>query len=213
MQKTYPEFNEILAAVKAVGKDADDCYKTMISEGTQLSRRNWIRAYFSWVEATCFLLRRVVIEKRFKKRVIRPVDIPEFAALSETRFSVTPKGEAVAEPANTRTVDYIGFSLMACSRLFKLGFSIDRSNKHWRDLVLAVRIRDRITHPKTEADVTISDDDIKAVEAFSGWFSGHLELLFNERIKAKLRKEVGIAKRTKKTRRLVFDETYFKSKA
>jgi hypothetical protein len=209
MHKVHPKAIDILAAVKTVGKDADDCYKIMRSKSSQLSRRNYIRAYFAWVEAMCFFLRRLVIENRFQKRVIRAVDVPEYAALSENRYSVTSKGEAVTEPANTRTLDYIGFSLMACSRLFKLGFFIDRGDKHWQNLALAVRIRDRITHPKSQADVSISDDDIKTVEGFSGWFSAYLEILFNEKIKATLRKEAGIAKRTKKGRLLVFDEITF----
>jgi hypothetical protein len=207
MQKVYVKAIEILPAVNAVGKDADECEVLMATNDTQFARRNWVRAYFAWVEAMCFLLRRFVIEKKFQKRVIRPADIPEFSALSEIKYSVTPKGEAVAEPANSKTRDYIGFSLMACSRLFGLGLSIDRGSKHFQNFDLALRVRDRITHPKTLAEITISNDDVKAVKEFKGWFAAHIEVLFNEGIKAKMKKEVGIAKRTKKTRTLVFDES------
>lgn len=213
MQKEYPKAVEILPAVSAVGQDADDCYKLMEANDTQFTRRNWIRAYFAWIEAMCFALRRFVLEKKFQNRAIKVADIPEFVALSEVKYTVNPKGEAVVESANTRTLDYIGFSLLACSRLFKLGLSLNRGTKAGENLVKALKIRDRITHPKTVADITISDEDIKILEEFRGWFSGHLALLFNEKVKKTIRREIGIAKRTKKIRTLTFDETHlFKTK-
>jgi hypothetical protein len=161
----------------------------------------------------CFLLRRIVIETRFQKRVIRPADIPEFAALNEVRYSVTPQGGAVAEPANTRTLDYIGFSLMASFRMFRTPMSFDRSTTNWQNLVQAVRIRDRITHPKTLADVTISDAEIKIIDEFGRWFAAHLRLLSNNSLLGKIRREAGIAKRSKKTRKLTFDVPHFNRKA
>ena len=203
---------ELIPAVNIIAKDADDCEAAMKLNDTQFSRRMWIRAYFSWVEAYCYLLRRYVLQLKFSKRVIKPSDIAEFAALNELKYSVTQKGESIAEPANTRTVDYIGFSLMACARLDNLGLSIDPGGKDRKCLVDAVRIRDRITHPKGVADVNITDADMKTVYDFKNWFFGHLEILHDPVIKKAIKKTAGIAKRTKKERRLVFDETYFKQK-
>ncbi len=196
---------DLVPAVKIIAQDADDCEKALKLNDTQFWRRMWIRAYFSWVEAYCFLLRRFVLKMRFNKRVIKPSDIAEFAALSELKYSVTSKGESITEPANTRTVDYIGFSIMSCSRLYGLGFSIDPGGKDRKCLVDAVRVRDRITHPKGIKDVHITDADMKIVDEFRNWFSGYLAILHDPVIKKAIKKESGIAKRTKKERSLTFD--------
>lgn len=200
---------DVLKAAKVLGRDADQCEKLMESKPDQVLKRNWIRAYFAWVEAMCFFLRRFVLERDFQKRVIRPADIPEFAALSEIKYSVTPKGTAIAESANTRTLDYIGFSLLACGRSFGLHMSLERGDKHGQNLARALRIRDRITHPKSLKHITISTEDITLIGEFADWFSANLEILTNERIKARVRKEAGIAKRTKKKRIITFGDAYF----
>jgi hypothetical protein len=205
MKKQNITLPDIFAAVHAVADDADKCKEIMLAEKTQFARRNWVRAYFAWIEATCFLFRRSILAKRFEKRVIRPTDIPEFTALSEVRYTVTGKGEAIVEPANTRTLDYIVFSLMSLSKTFGLKLSIDRGGKNWESVRRALQVRDRLTHPKSLHDVHVSDDDIAAVEDFSGWFSAHLTVITNDTIRTKVKKESAVSKRTKKRRKLVID--------
>jgi hypothetical protein len=205
MKKQNITPDEIFPAVQAIARDADRCREIMLTEKSQFARRNWVRAYFAWVEATCFLFRRSVLAKRFQKRVIRPTDIPEFAGLSEVRYTVTSNGEAIAEPANTRTRDYIVFSLISLAKTFGINLSINREGKNWASVISALRVRDRITHPKTLHDIQVSDDDIKAVEDFSGWFGAHLKIISDEAIRTKVKKETAISKRTKKERKLVID--------
>ncbi len=204
MMKQKTALGDILPAIRAAGEDVDKCWEIMLAEGTQFARRNWVRAYFAWVEVVCFLARQHVLHARFGKRVIRPSDIPEFSALSEIRYTVIT-GEATAEPAHGRTLDYIVFSLIALAKTFGLRLKIARGGKSWETVRAALGVRDRITHPKNEHAFHVSDKDVQNIEGFNGWFYAHLMLPLNDALRTKLKKESTVAKRTKKKRVLTVD--------
>ena len=176
----------------------------MDSTRSQFAKRNWVRTYFAWVECICFIFRQHSISVRFNKRVIRPDDIPEFSALSEVKYTVTSDGKAITERANTRTLDYIVFSLVALSKTFKLNMDVSPKGKDRENLRNALRIRDRLTHPKTVKDLNITNKDIEIVQEFADWFSAHLSIITRSEIRKKINKEIGLAKRTKKARTIEF---------
>ena len=66
MQKIYPKPAEILRAVTALGEDANYCRKLMDSDRSQVSRRNWIRAYFAWNEVCAFCCGALSLRRGFR---------------------------------------------------------------------------------------------------------------------------------------------------
>lgn len=49
----------------------------------------------------------------------------------------------------------------------------------------ALRVRNRIRHPKSAHDLNVSDEDLQAIEAFSGWFGAHLKVIVNGEIRTR----------------------------
>jgi len=49
-------------------------------------------------------------------------------------------------------------------------YSIDKGNKTWTSFKEALRIRDRLTHPKKQEDLIISDNELRAVEKTAQWY-------------------------------------------
>lgn len=119
----------LLPAIRVAGEDLDKCWEILRTEKTQFARRNWARAYFAWIEVICFMARQYVLSRRFKKRVIRRGDIPEYSLLRERRYRID-KGEASDEPAHGRTLDYIEFSLVTFAKAFGLRLKV-RGGKSW----------------------------------------------------------------------------------
>jgi hypothetical protein len=195
---------DILPAVHAAAVDADTCKASMLANDSPFARRMWVRAYFAWVEVVCFSARQYVLERRFNKRVIRPADIPEFLALSELRYNVTG-GKIVAERLRSRTRDQLAFSLLVLAEFFGLRLTIDRSGRSWNAVQGALNVRDRITHPKTSREFDVSDNDIKTVNEFSGWFAGHLHVIFDDRVRARIKREAARSKRSRTARVLTID--------
>jgi|SRR5262245_41745440 len=150
----------ILPAIQVAGEDVDKCWEIMHAENTQFARRNWVRAYFAWVEIVCFWARQHALHARFRKRVIRQSDIPEYSVLSEHRYNIS-KGKAIAEPSRGRTLDYIVFSLATFAKAFGLPVEVEREGKSWEAVRAALGVRDRITHPKSKGALKVSDKILK----------------------------------------------------
>jgi len=60
-----------------------------------------------------------------------------------------------------------GFKLMAKSD--SIVSELDLSGSEWQSFRRAIRVRDRITHPKSFADLIISNEDFNDVTAGFGW--------------------------------------------
>src|SRR2546425_612197 len=117
LRRERPPLVDIWPAVREAGADADKAKEMRDFDGSQFSRRNWVRAYFAWVELVCFVSRQAVLRKKYEKRVIRPADIPEFSALSEVRYTLEA-GRVVEQPAYGRTLDQIVLSITSVAQLF-----------------------------------------------------------------------------------------------
>jgi sugar/nucleoside kinase (ribokinase family) len=60
--------------------------------------------------------------------------------------------------------------------------------------VKALRIRDRLTHPKSVADVSLSAEDVEVVREAKGMVLGYLEVVLNPRLIAVINAHIEIAK-------------------
>jgi len=91
------------------------------------------------------------------------------------------------------------------AEFFGLSLTIDRSGRSWNAAQAALNVRDRITHPKTSQEFDVSDNDIKTVNEFSSWFAGHLHVIFDDRVRARIKREVARSKRSRTARVLTID--------
>jgi hypothetical protein len=196
---------DVLGAVRVAAEDADKCRAIMLADGTPLARRNWVRAYFAWVEVVSYFARQYTLDQRFGKRVIPLERVPEFSALSEIRYTLSKTNEAKSEPAHGRTLEYLPFSLTALAKTLGIRLIVDRGGRSWDMVTTALRVRNRITHPKSAHDLNVSDEDLQAIEVFSGWVGAHLKVIVNDEIRTKVKKETAVARRTKKKRVLAVD--------
>ena len=63
---------------------------------------------------------------------------------------------------------------------------LDVSGSEWQSFRRAIKIRDRITHPKSVSDLNISDEDYNDVSAGFGWvLISHVKLATAIVLKAK----------------------------
>lgn len=137
--------------------DVMDAMERHDSAQTQSGKRDLIRTGFAAIEGISWIFREHVTEAA---RAMSQLEPTEEAALSETSYQVNDQGR-IAEQAR-----YL--PLMAAIRLTariaeKLApnVEIDFSGQNWTHLKEAIRIRNRITHPKGRADLILSDQDIR----------------------------------------------------
>jgi hypothetical protein len=135
--------------ISAMGRrDADD---------TQANRRDLIRTLFAAVEGLTWSFKTEIVE------IARSVDVlsnEEEQALSELSFSVTGQGKIATQQ---RFVPLPALIRMAARLATKINrsFAPRFDGVGWRKFQQAVKVRNRITHPKKESDLDISDADME----------------------------------------------------
>jgi hypothetical protein len=102
----------------------------------------------------------------------------ERAFAQELEYKLTDSGDVetrrtkISLEANLR----FGFKLLA--KAGTLPSELDVSGSEWQSFRRAIKIRDRITHPKSVSDLNISDEDYDDVSVGFGWVLISLIKLF-----------------------------------
>ena len=114
-----------------------------VDPSSQTARRNLIRAQFAFVDAALHGLRYMG------------------ASGDESKIPKKTRAKQGIEDAFNGLSDAIGLSLPP----------IDKKCLGWDAMTKAIRIRDRITHPKAPDDLEISDFDLEVIDQSAKWFS------------------------------------------
>ncbi len=88
----------------------------------------------------------------------------------DTEYELNDRGEVVETVAKISLARNIRFALALNRKSHNIGEPFDASVKWWSCLKDAIKIRDRLTHPKWPSDLDVSPDEIlKVVEAMRGF--------------------------------------------
>lgn len=135
---------------------------------SQTHRRAYIRALFSMIDALTHCLKRDSLY------------LAEGEGLSLTdKERRVLKGEFLKrdQSGQVKTVDAflsisqgirVTFSFYAYMNY--VDYTIDEESEGWESLIKAVKIRNRITHPKKHEDLEISDEELKRIDSAGNWF-------------------------------------------
>jgi hypothetical protein len=94
----------------------------------------------------------------------------ELALLKEEVYSVDEEGRVRARPQYVSTPANVRFVFNVLHRVTGRKPRVDYSRQGWSDFKAAVRIRNRIVHPKRLAEYRISSAELATVERGLGWF-------------------------------------------
>lgn len=144
-------------------------------DDVQATRRDLIRTMFAAIEGASWEYREHV------RSVAADLDsLPPLVemALSEKTYRVAENGEIdeqvryVSIPATIRLTTRLAESI--CS-----GFEYDFKNDGWVNFKTSIKIRNRITHPKSRDDLNITDGEIAICQSAFFWII-HLTHYFME---------------------------------
>lgn len=127
--------------------------------------RNLIRTVFSAIEGFSWLYRNHVIE------VARDIDIltsEEEAALAEQAYSVTDNGKISKQSRFIPLTAMLRLTTRIAMRLDS-ALVVRFDGLGWQQFQDAAKIRNRITHPKREVDLNVSEQDIATCLAAFEW--------------------------------------------
>src|SRR5690242_15704625 len=135
------------------------------------TRRTYVRTVFAAMEAMVYGMKQVslFVHSHFKAKL----DQDELDLLTETKVYGNGKQD-VWYPAFK---DNVKGTFKAFAKAHGFDCKTDFGNDGWNKFLQAAEIRNRVTHPKSVKDLSLSDDDMNKVQQAVDWFNparGHL---------------------------------------
>jgi len=133
------------------------------------ARRQFVRAVFAYIEGLVYRLKRVIITGHEAGRYdLLPSDL---ALLREETYELDDKGNPQVRPAHLSTTRNMRFTFAQYEKAWGGSFTLEVDTQGWGTLRSATAIRNRLMHPKSVADLEVSQDEANTVQVCFEWFT------------------------------------------
>jgi hypothetical protein len=150
------------------GKDRDKL--------SQPERRMYVRSVFATIEAWIYVMKQMALAAHPDPEC-PTISESERAFAQEQEYRLTDSGDVEIRRAKISLEVNLRFAFKLFAKSGYVSSELDVSGSEWQTFRRAIKIRDRITHPKSVSDLNISDDDFKDATAGLGWILiSHAEL-------------------------------------
>ncbi len=167
--------------IEILGEDCDRCHAELVEaiddgevcEGGieadyEYHARQLIRAIFAYVEAVTFSAK--VWSAGYCMENGIDITPQERYFATDTEYELNDRGEVVETVAKISLARNIRFALSMNRKAHGVSQPFDASVEWWSCMRKAIRVRDRLTHPKMPGDLDVSGDDIvNALKAKAGF--------------------------------------------
>lgn len=173
-------FSKLAREMDAVAKPyLDEKHRTSypVSDYSDTDRRLIVRSIFSFIEGMIFQLKQVSLIAAAEKT--RPLLPEEIAMAKEEDYELDESGVIKSVKAKLRFKGNFrfAFKLFVKSNALDQKYMPDLGGHEWAKLANALKIRDRITHPKSASDLTITDEEIQNALRVYDWVYAQIFLV------------------------------------
>jgi hypothetical protein len=159
------------AFIRAVVGDVVAAHERLRTSDTQTGRRDVVRASLAAIEGIAWMARDHIRNALADLEELTPVaDL----ALRERSYSVSTRGHLSEQTRGLPLLTAIQL-VVSQAKIISPEIAVEFSGSGWADLRRAIKIRNRITHPKPDQDLTISDNELSAVWSGLSWLQATIE--------------------------------------
>jgi hypothetical protein len=97
--------------------------------------------------------------------------IPEFVALKELDIKIKDNGTLRESDKFVPTANNLRFMAEMFHKIFNKKLDLGIGMPSWEDFKKAVKIRNRVTHPKESGDLNITEDELTTIKSVESWFN------------------------------------------
>jgi hypothetical protein len=126
-----------------------------------------VRSVFAFIEGILHRMKRTAAHLG---DTLRTLLIAEMIMLDGMSFDIDDKGEVVARPVFIKFLNNIKFSFRVYSKSIGSSFALNLEGNGWRKLRDAVKVRNRLMHPKMITDLDVTDVEVEATKKAFDWF-------------------------------------------
>jgi hypothetical protein len=140
----------------------------------QFWRRTYIRTLFAMIEGATWLHKQYALRLHEHGRV--EFTTGELALLRDVQFDFQ-NGKVREQPRFLNVADNFRFGFYALNNVMKSGHVLDVTGEPWERFKKAIEIRNRITHPKSTADILVTRDEHVEMLAVGAWTIAELFMI------------------------------------
>ncbi|HEY9099666.1 MAG TPA: hypothetical protein VIN38_12415 [Thiobacillus sp.] len=171
-------------AIDELGSDADFAKSLLAREDSQFNRRIYIRAIFAYLEGYAFFMRRNAEEILEKRRFLgKDIDPALMFLLREKVPQIVDGGAVKYRKHKVPFADHLAFTMRTIFDALEINRNLFEESE-WKPGWIAFKdtlnIRDRVTHPKLQSDIGITDGDLEICESGLFWFRSLIQVLSNK---------------------------------
>lgn len=132
-------------------------------------RREAYRVTFAWIEGTVFMMKQFSL----KAAPIYGVKLSsqELAIISEKQARLDERGQIKLQTAYPDTKANVRFAFRLMAQSHGVTFQLDTGGQGWQDFQKTHKVRNRITHPKSLANLEVTDSELFALIHTIRWLS------------------------------------------
>jgi len=154
--------------LKTLQDDVMAALDAYFREDTQYNRRMIIRVFASAVEGDVYHLKDHCLNRLDSNPAFYTTG--EAAVLRESSYYLDNSATVLARPQFYRTPENFHFVLKAFAKDTIPDLDIRKDTAGWTNFRNAFHIRNRVTHPKVDSDLLISDRDVGCVQRAFLWY-------------------------------------------
>lgn len=149
-----PPLPDTTGIFRILSGDHIDAQDRLPGSDTGSNRRSLVRVLFALVEGMISVMGQTSLAFHY------------LGAVKLTNREV----EILEDRRRPKLTKRVRCALECYARVFRVPSRLDVDSDGWRAFRGAVKVRNRITHPRRPADCNISDDDLREVRTAADWF-------------------------------------------
>jgi len=161
--ESFDKRNELFTILNNDVKTANNAAK--LQPADQYLRRTVIRTTFAMIEGLLNILNQAVLD--YYKGGFAQLTPDEIEDLTEEKRK--KNGELTANFMRTSKKITFSFNLFA-QKIGGFSYSIDTTTNEWTQFEKAIRIRNRITHPRNLEDMILNEEEMSSILDVAKWF-------------------------------------------
>ena len=168
---------------KLVGEITEE-FKTISNgrgweEFSQSERRLYTRSVFALIEALIFVMKQMALSFH-PEPDCETISQAERVFAQEQVYRLSESGDIEVHRNKVTLETNIKFSFKLFAKSGYVSATLDVSGSEWQALKKAIKVRDRITHPKKVADIEILDHEFEAVRTSLSWLTISFAKVFTD---------------------------------
>jgi hypothetical protein len=159
---------QILEPLTDLVKDVDACEKSLV-DGNQHAQRSYVRSLVAMIEGTIHCVKELEFAELYARK---KTDIPTLVALKEVVFDIDENGKIKKKEKYVNPASNLRFVVNMFNSIFGKQLDLGIGTSKWDNFKTAIKIRNRITHPKETNDLSVSETELSVMKDVNEWFNG-----------------------------------------